>query len=89
MATDIGVDPGRVASVVAELRQRGLVAGEDGAAHLTPEGAQLAQRAVEARRELLCEALADEQAERDPAVDALLRRLARELAGEPPVSAAA
>jgi hypothetical protein len=30
--------------------------------------------------------LADEDAERRPEVDALLRRLARELAGEPPRS---
>ncbi|HEX3510545.1 MAG TPA: DHA2 family efflux MFS transporter permease subunit [Solirubrobacteraceae bacterium] len=89
MAADINVDPERVAAVVAELRERGLVAGEDGAAQLTAEGATLARRAVEARRELLCEALADEGAERDPAVEALLHRLARELTGEPPSRAAA
>jgi hypothetical protein len=71
------------------LRTRGLVASDgigpsgDGAG-LTADGRALAQRAVTARRTLLDEALADADAKRDPAVEELLRRLARELTGEPP-----
>jgi len=84
LAEEDGVAPERVAAVVGELRRQGLVAGEDGAGELTPAGHGLAERALVARRELLSEALADESAGRDPAVDELLRRLARELAGERP-----
>ena len=51
---------------------------------LTTAGHSLAGRAVAARRELLTEALADDSADRDPAVNELLRRLARELTGERP-----
>jgi EmrB/QacA subfamily drug resistance transporter len=87
LAGETGVSDERVAEVVAELRTHGLIAGEDGGAMLTPAGVDHARRAVAARREMLCEALADESAERDPAVEALLRRLARELAGEPPTAA--
>jgi hypothetical protein len=46
----------------------------------------LFERLLDARRELLAEALADDSARRDPAVSELLQRLARELSGEPPVS---
>jgi EmrB/QacA subfamily drug resistance transporter len=81
MAESDGVPPARIAAVLDELRQRGLIAG-DGAG-LTADGKSFAQRALSARRTLLDEALADEQASRDPAVDELLRRLSRELAGEP------
>jgi hypothetical protein len=76
--------PERIAAVVAELRERGLVAGEDLGAALTPAGQSPAQRAVAARRELLTEALADDSADRDPVVDDPLRRLARELTGDRP-----
>jgi EmrB/QacA subfamily drug resistance transporter len=86
LAGEMGVDDERVAEVVAELRERGLLAGQEGSASLTTHGRDLSERAVAARRELLCETLADETAERDPEVDALLRRLARELTGEPPAS---
>jgi EmrB/QacA subfamily drug resistance transporter len=84
LAEQDGVPPERIAAVVDELRRGGLVAGEDGARGLTPTGRDLAQRAVAARRELLTEALADDTADRDPAVSELLRRLARELIGERP-----
>ena len=73
--------------MVEELRTHGLVAGEG--AGLTADGQSLAERALTARRDLLGEALADEDASRDPAVKELLQRLARELAGEPPVALAA
>ena len=78
------VPPERIAAVVDELRRRGLIAGEDGGPTLTSAGHSLAGRAVAARRELLTEALADDTADRDPALNELLRRLARELTGERP-----
>ena len=84
LADQDGVPPDRVAAVIEELRQRSLLAG-DGSPELTAEGRTLAGRAVAARRELLDESLADPVAERDPGIDALLRRLATELAGDPPV----
>ncbi len=79
-----GVPSERIAAVVQELRTVGLIAGEDGGAVLTSSGHILAERAVTARRDLLLETLADDGASRDPAVDELLRRLARELTGDPP-----
>jgi hypothetical protein len=88
MAVQQGVPEERIATVVDELRQRGLLEGADGAAELTPAGRRSAELAVAARRELLQTVLDDEQAQRDPEVDELLRRLARELAGEPPVAVA-
>ncbi len=84
MAEQQGVAPERIAAVVDELRREGLVAEEDGAAALTAAGRASAERAVLARKELLKRVLADEDADRDPAVDELLRRLSRELAGERP-----
>jgi EmrB/QacA subfamily drug resistance transporter len=85
MAEEDRVPPERVAAVLDELRHGGLVAGEDGGvADLTPAGQALAERAIAARRELLTEVLADPRADRDPALEDLLRRLARELCGEPP-----
>jgi EmrB/QacA subfamily drug resistance transporter len=84
LAEHDGVAPERIAAVVDELRERGLVASEDGGPTLTSAGHSLAARAVAARRELLTEVLADDNADRDPAVNALLHRLARELAGDRP-----
>jgi DNA-binding MarR family transcriptional regulator len=85
LAEEDRVPAERVAAVVDELRRSGLIAGENGGpADLTPAGHALADRAIAARRELLTEALADKRADRDPALDDLLRRLARELCGEPP-----
>jgi EmrB/QacA subfamily drug resistance transporter len=84
LAEHDGVAPERIAAVVTELRERGLVASEDGGPTLTSAGHSLAARAVAARRELLTEVLADDTADRDPAVNALLHRLARELAGDRP-----
>ena len=84
LAEGDGVPPERIAAAVAELRRRGLVAGEDGGPALTSAGRSLAVRALAARRELLTEALADATADRAPGVDDLLRRLARELTGDRP-----
>jgi len=79
-----GVAPPRIAAVVDELQRHGLVVGEEGTRRLTPAGRELTDRVVTARRELLTEALADDNADRHPEVAALVARLARELAGEPP-----
>ena len=87
LAEQDGVPPERIAAVVEELHQRGLIATDDSSPGLTPNGETLAERAIAARRDLLSEALADVSADRDPAVNDLLHRLARDLAGEPPVRA--
>jgi EmrB/QacA subfamily drug resistance transporter len=85
LAEEDRVPAERVAAVIDELRRGGLIAGQNGGpADLTPAGTALADRAIAARRELLTEALADKSADRDAALDDLLRRLARELCGEPP-----
>jgi EmrB/QacA subfamily drug resistance transporter len=86
MALEDGVEESRIAEVLDELRGRGLLAGEDGGVAVTPAGAEETRRVVGARRELLSEALADENADRRPEVSALLTRLARELCGEPPAA---
>jgi len=83
MAEQTRVPPERVAAVMDELRERGLVGGEDGGG-LTAAGRSVASQVVTARREQLAADLADESADRDPQVEALLRRLARELSGERP-----
>jgi EmrB/QacA subfamily drug resistance transporter len=84
MAEQSGIDPERIGNVVGELRERGLIAGEAGHAELTPEGREQTERVVKARRDALLDALADGGADRDPQLEALLQRLARELCGEPP-----
>ncbi len=84
LAEHDGVPPERIAAVLDELRRERLLAAEDGAVDLTPTGRSFAARALAARRKLLTEALADENADRDPAVDDLLHRLAHELTGERP-----
>ena len=87
LAEQNGIETARVEKVVDELRERGLIAGEDGA-QLTPAGREQAGRVVRARRDLLAERLADDSAARHPELEALLVRLARELSGEPPTAAA-
>jgi hypothetical protein len=84
LAEGDGVPPERIAAVAEELRRDGLVGSENGTTVLTAKGHLLAERAVKARKQLLIEALADESADRDPAVQELLERLARELIGNLP-----
>jgi EmrB/QacA subfamily drug resistance transporter len=88
LAEQNGIEPARVVRVVEELRECGLVAGEDGG-QLTAAGREQAGRVVRARRDLLAERLADESLAQHPELEELLVRLARELSGEPPTSAAA
>jgi EmrB/QacA subfamily drug resistance transporter len=84
LARQDGIEDERILEVVGELRERGLVAGEEGGRELTGAGRAHTERVVSARRDLLLEALADDSVQRDPAATALLARLARELCGEPP-----
>jgi EmrB/QacA subfamily drug resistance transporter len=79
-----GATPERVEVVFAELAEQGFVVRDDGAAALTPLGVATGDRLLAARRELLAELVADEAAERPPELEALLRRLSRELVGERP-----
>jgi EmrB/QacA subfamily drug resistance transporter len=77
-----GVPTERIAVVMGELTDRGLLAG-DGQPQLTQAGSGHTERLIAARRELLADALAD-SARLHPEVEELLQRLARELSGEPP-----
>jgi EmrB/QacA subfamily drug resistance transporter len=84
LADQTRVPKERVAAALDELRRRGLLAGEDGDGALTPTGREVAAQALAARREQLDADLADESTDLSPQVEELLRRLARELAGERP-----
>jgi hypothetical protein len=75
-----GVPEERIAAVSGELHERGLL-DDDG---LTPTGVAFSDQLVSARRDELCERLADPAAERAPEVQDLLERLSRELVGERP-----
>ena len=87
LAEQNGVALARVTEVLAELDARGLTASDDGNQELTAAGRDYTERLVRARCELLAEAVSDDSADRRPEVAELLRRLARELCGEPPVTA--
>jgi EmrB/QacA subfamily drug resistance transporter len=84
LAREQQVPDERIAAVVGELRERGLVSAENGELAITPTGHAQTDQVVAARRELLAETIARYDPERRPEVDALLRRLARELVGERP-----
>jgi EmrB/QacA subfamily drug resistance transporter len=83
LALQDGVPAQRITEVTQELAVRGLFAGEP-APQLTAAGREHTDRVVSARCELLTEALADDSADRQPEVAALLKRLALELCGERP-----
>jgi len=83
-ARELGVPDERIAEVMRELAARGLLEGQEPSVQLTAAGREHADRLLSARREVLVESLADESANRQPEVMALLHRLARELCGEPP-----
>jgi EmrB/QacA subfamily drug resistance transporter len=84
MARSQQIDEQRIAEVRAELRERGLVQGEDDDARLTPAGVASADQLVSARREELRATLEDPAAHREPEVRRLLERLCVELSGERP-----
>jgi EmrB/QacA subfamily drug resistance transporter len=87
-AQELGVPDERIEAVTRELAARGLLAGEHPTAELTDAGREHSERLLSARRDLLAESLADEDARSHPEVAELLRRLARELSGEPPEAGA-
>jgi EmrB/QacA subfamily drug resistance transporter len=84
LAREQQVPDERIAAVVGELGERGLVSAENGEFAITPAGHAQTDQVVAARRELLAETIARYDPERRPEVEALLRRLARELVGERP-----
>jgi len=84
MAEAQGTPPDRIAAVVAELRERGLVHGGDDALEETAAGREMTERVCAARREQLAALVADEPTGARPEVMDLLRRLSRELAGQRP-----
>ncbi len=86
IAEQDGIPAARILEVVGELRARGLLVGEQGTAQLTSAGREQTERLVSARRDLLHDALADGTVDEHPEVAQLLRRLARELCGEPPAN---
>lgn len=77
-----GVSLQRIEEVVAELADHGLLVGQQRSRKLTPAGQQHTEHLLSARRQMLAEALANGSEER-PEIVELLRRLARELCGEP------
>jgi EmrB/QacA subfamily drug resistance transporter len=84
IAEQRGVPAERIAAVLAELTDRGLIAGTERSLEETAAGRALTDQVVAARRDLLAELVADGGAERPAEVDELLRRLSRELVGEQP-----
>ncbi len=79
-----GASGARVLEVTQELRDRGLLADEQGVPALSAAGREYSDRLLSARCDLLGEALADDTVQLQPEVAQLLRRLAGELCGEPP-----
>ena len=84
LAVEQDVDEERIGEVVGELRDGGLVGGEDGALNITAQGHEITGRVVTARRDVLAERLADVTRTRPPELEDLLARLSRELVGERP-----
>lgn len=84
MAQEQAVEDERIVAVEGELRERGLVADEDGAPKLTPAGRAMADQTLSARRDELRAMLADDSAQRLPEVRQLLERLCVELSGQRP-----
>ena len=74
----------RIEAVTDELRADGLVGGADDAPELTPAGRARTDQLVAARRDELADVVARYDPDRRPELDALLRRLSRELVGERP-----
>jgi EmrB/QacA subfamily drug resistance transporter len=84
MAEEEGVPASRISEVIQELRRQDLLSGQNADGQLTATGREQTQRIVTARRQLLGEALSDDDGTRTPELNDLLHRLARELCGEPP-----
>lgn len=84
LALEGGVTPERIEEVVGELTRQGLVERDGGQPQLTARGESHTALVVEARREALAEALATDDLDSHPELQELLKRLSRELCGEPP-----
>ncbi|HEX7300601.1 MAG TPA: MFS transporter [Solirubrobacteraceae bacterium] len=79
-----GVDPGRVAARLAELRELGYVEGPSDAIVLTEAGRDALARLIAARRERLAELLEGWSPESEADLAALLARMAREVVADHP-----
>ncbi len=84
LARERGGSDESIASVQQELRARGLVAQDGDEAQLTPAGVATADQVMSARRDELKAILADDTADREPAVQQLLEQLSVELSGSRP-----
>jgi EmrB/QacA subfamily drug resistance transporter len=84
IATARGVDAGRVAARLDELRERGYVEGPVEAIVLTEAGRDDLERLVEARRERLSELLEGWSPEAEADLADLLGRLARDVVADHP-----
>jgi EmrB/QacA subfamily drug resistance transporter len=78
------VDPARVAARIAELRERGYVDGTAEAVVLTPDGHEVLERLVAARRERLAELLDGWSPEAEADLAGLLSRMARDVVVDHP-----
>jgi DNA-binding MarR family transcriptional regulator len=78
LAPEYDIDPTRLEAVLAELEQRGLVLGQDGAHPLTPAGEQTLERLTTTSQQRLEELASDWHHERYPELPALILGLARE-----------
>jgi EmrB/QacA subfamily drug resistance transporter len=84
LAARLGVEPERIAAALEVLRGRGLMEGDE----ITPVGRADAARLVGATRTGLERLVADWGPEDDPHLNAIIERLALELAERPPATAA-
>ena len=82
MAREQAIEDERVATVESELRERGFVSEQEGAATLTPAGVSMADQLLSARRDELSVLLDDHDTQRLPEVQQLLEQLCVELSGE-------
>jgi EmrB/QacA subfamily drug resistance transporter len=82
LARTYGVDAGRLAEALVELRTKGLIAEQSHA--LTPAGRAVLERLRAARRAGLAELLADWSPEQHGDLSEFLRRVAGDLAAETP-----
>jgi EmrB/QacA subfamily drug resistance transporter len=78
LAREYDIDPTRLDAILADLEQRGLVLGQDGAHPLTAAGEQMLARLTTTSQQRLEELVADWHPERYPELAALILGLARE-----------
>jgi DNA-binding MarR family transcriptional regulator len=80
----LGLEPARISAALEALQRRELIARDNGWYTATPEGRDVVQRVVHARRERLAARLAGWSPEEHEELAHVLTRLARDLMAEPP-----